>query len=269
MKLKHYLGSVATLVATVGARAYAQPVVPDDSSCPRPDNQQCPSPSTTTTTTTTQPGQTGQTATQPMQPTEPQAQPYTQQAPQEYTPESSTSSMEGWFDHNLAFSVGGGVDDFTRDAARRDTGVGGSWNARLTIGTRSYIAGEVSYIGSAQTMNNNINFASNNGTLYGNGAQGALRLNMLVNFPVQPFAYGGAAWRHYSFSQGSGSDDLLEIPAGVGIAAYVSDLMIDVRGEYRFAVAESSSLPMIGLTNSNSASDLDRWGVTGNLGYMF
>ena len=254
MNMKLHLGSIATLVVTVGAHAYAQPVVPaDDNSCPNPDTAQCPqNQPTTTTTTTTTPAPAPAPAAPPPEPTFSAAPP----------PAEHYEGVPG----GLAFSVGGGVDDFAKSDARRLTNMGGSWTARLTFGTRSYIAGEASYIGSAQNTENTNGF--NSRTLYGNGAQGALRLNALTTYWAQPFAYGGAAWRHYSLSSGGNNSDVLEIPVGIGFATYMQNLMLDVRGEYRFAVAESGNLPLVAL-NDVSSSQLDRWGVTGNLGYVF
>jgi hypothetical protein len=267
MNMKLHLGSVATLVVAVGAHAYAQPVVPaDDTTCPNPDNAQCPqdqsqaSGTTTTTTTTTSPSTTDTTNTTVIPPPEPAPPPpQTNFSP---TPEPRYEGVPG----GLAFSVGGGVDDFSGTDARRMTNMGGGWTARLTMGTRSFIAGEVSYIGSAQNTAQVI--GTNNRTLYGNGAQGAVRLNALTTYWMQPFAYGGAAWRHYSLSSGGNNSDVLEIPAGLGIATYMNELMLDVRGEYRFAVADSGSIPELALGTHNSSA-LDRWGVTGNLGYEF
>jgi hypothetical protein len=255
MNMKLHLGSVATLVVAVGAHAYAQPVVPaDDNSCPNPDTAQCPqtAPPPTTTTNTTN--------TINIPPPEPAAPP--PQTNFSAAPEPHYEGVPG----GLAFSVGGGVDDFAQSDARRMTNMGGSWTARLTFGTRSYIAGEASYIGSAQNTQPVIN--ANSRTLYGNGAQGALRLNALTTYWMQPFAYGGAAWRHYSLSSGGNNSDVLEIPVGLGIATYMQELMLDVRGEYRFAVADSGSIPELALGTHNSSA-LDRWGVTGNLGYVF
>jgi len=254
MNMKLHLGTFTTLIVAMGAHAYAQPVVPaDDNSCPNP-NAQCPQEqgqTTTTTTTTTPP---------PAQPAPPPEPTFTSQPPP--APEHYEGIPGG-----LAFSVGGGVDDFAKSDARSLTSMGGSWTARLTLGTRSYIAGEASYIGSAQNTNT-LAINGNNRTLYGNGAQGALRLNALTSYWAQPFAYGGAAWRHYSVSNGGNNADVLEIPAGLGIATYMENLMFDVRGEYRFAVASSGSVPELALAD-RSTSQLDRWGVTGNLGYVF
>jgi len=258
MNMKLHLGTFTTLIVAMGAHAYAQPVVPaDDNSCPNP-NAQCPQEPGTTTTTTTTTAPT--TNAPPPEATAPPPEP-TFSA----TPPPSHEHYEG-VPGGLAFSVGGGVDDFSKSAARAMTSMGGSWTARLTFGTRSYIAGEASYIGSAQNTQPILN--ANSRTLYGNGAQGALRLNALTTYWAQPFAYGGAAWRHYSLSSGGNNSDVLEIPVGIGFATYMQELMLDVRGEYRFAVADSGSIPELAL-GTHSTSALDRWGVTGNLGYVF
>jgi hypothetical protein len=171
-------------------------------------------------------------------------------------------------DIGVGLSVGGGVDDFVGDIMRSTTGVGGSWTARLTIGTRSLVAGEVSYIGSAQSIS--ALGLSNNSTLIGNGAQAVLRLNGTTDYPVQPFIYGGAAWRHYSlntsnpnFSDVRDNSNALEVPVGIGLAGYYEGFMFDARGEYRFGWVDNNIL------GGSGTPLMDRWGVTGNLGYSF
>lgn len=194
---------------------------------------------------------------------------YTKPTPQ---PNYYTEHESGtWVNRvGLGFAVGGGIDDFAGSTMRDQTGLGGSWTARVTLGTRSYVAFEGSYIGSAQSID--ALGLSNNAVLVGNGAQGALRINVTRFFPVQPFIFGGAAWRHYQITNNSintsdvaNSDDVAEFPMGVGFSGYLGGFMADVRGEYRIATAED-------LTPSNTANrsaSLDRWGVTGNLGFSY
>jgi hypothetical protein len=170
----------------------------------------------------------------------------------------------------LGFAVGGGVDDFSGETMRSETGVGGSWNARVTLGTKSYVALEGSYIGSAQSID--ALGLDNDAILVGNGAQGALRINVTRFFPAQPFVFGGIAWRHYSIennsintSDVSDTDDVAEFPLGVGVSGYLGGFMADVRGEYRIATAEDLTPSF----NENRTATLDRWGVTGNLGFSY
>lgn len=218
-------------------------------------------------------------------PPPPQAQPEPPPPPQEPTPEplpppppeATTAPTPTiyepppqWYD-NLGYSIsaGGGVSDFSHAAMRRTTSIGGSWNARITIGTNAHLALEGSYIGSAQSINR-IGL-SHNATLYGNGVQGALRLNTSTSSPVQPFAFGGAAYRFYSVSTNANLSDVadstnvFELPVGAGLAVYIDYLAIDVRGEYRFTWADRNMVPEL----SNTHGGLDRWNVTGNVGYEF
>lgn len=172
----------------------------------------------------------------------------------------------------FSISAGGGVDDFARSFMRSETSTGGSWNVRATLGTRSYLAGEVSYIGSAQGANGLTAVQSTNSlTLVGNGAQAALRLNATTNQVLQPFIFGGVAWRHYSLSSNgpiigdiSSNDNVLEVPAGLGLGAYFDQFMFDVRGEYRFAWFGSSLEPP-----GQGTGSLDRWGVSATIGYNY
>jgi hypothetical protein len=186
-------------------------------------------------------------------------------------PVETRSGAELWMhDAGMAFSVGGGVDDFAGSTLGNATSLGGSWTARLSIGSRSFVGGELSYIGSAQTISQ-LGLASNS-ELIGNGAQAALRLNGTIDYPFQPFIYGGVAWRHYSLntsrtnlSDVTESNDALEVPAGIGLAAYYDGLMMDVRGEYRWGWLDKAMIP----STSTSTSNANRWGVTGNIGYAF
>lgn len=265
IKLKYQLATIAT--AALAGNAYAQPVVPDDTqapTCPTPNQgAQCPQPTGATAGAGVQTPAGGASAQVGTQPAQPLQQPgYAPPPPPQGT---YVEPERPWWDRQFAISVGGGVDDFVHSNAKALTSTGGSWDARLSMGVHSYVGAELSYIGSAQTMT--MNGASQ--TLYGNGAQGVVRLNLLPDLWITPFGYGGAAWRYYSTSGGAfgnSHDDKFEVPLGGGIAAYVADLMFDVRGEYRIAPnSEHVSGPGIEAISGN----FDRWGVTGNIGAVF
>lgn len=164
----------------------------------------------------------------------------------------------------IAISAGAGTSGFTSDALRGSTNVGGDWDVRATFGTRSPLAVEGSYIGSAQSIS--ALGVDSSAMLVGNGVQGALRLNGTINAPVQPFVFGGAAWRRYDLTNTSrntsdiaGSDDVLEIPMGVGLSGRWAGLVLDARGEFRMATNED-------LVANES---MHRWGVNANVGYEF
>jgi hypothetical protein len=264
--LKRLRGSIAAcvLLACGIASADEEPTLTDppnkNPTCEQ-ENAACPQnqPSTSTTTTETTPA--------PMT-SQPEPQPT-------YTPPPHMrhyiAEERPWYETlGYGIAITGGVDDFVGNDAHSMTSVGGDWGVRLTAGTNSYLAGELSYIGSAQSID--ALGLDSSAVLVGNGAQGALRLNLtrMASY-VQPFVYGGAAWRHYDITNESfntsdvaNHDDVFEVPVGVGVAGYVLGFMGDVRAEYRGAWGND----LIPNTSSSDTviGDLDRWAVTASLG---
>lgn len=170
----------------------------------------------------------------------------------------------------VALNLGGGLDDFAGSTMRNTTGVGFGYTARALFGTHSFIAGEVAYIGSAQGVDRL--GLSGRSTLWGNGAQADLRVNVTTGYFLQPYVYGGVAWRHYTLttqssnlSDVSDSTDTFEVPVGVGIATYVHEIVFEVRGEYRFAWADHAIVP----DSSGGTPLLDRWAVISSAGIAF
>jgi hypothetical protein len=201
------------------------------------------------------------------------AQPAPAPAPQAAEPAPVAAAEPEWYEtFGFALSVGGGVDDFTNSEMRNVSSIGGSWNARLVAGTHSYIGAELSYVGSAQSLNNLSGLTSS--TLFSNGVQLDLRINATTNYPIQPYIFGGGAYRRYGMSSSGvnlqnfeANSNVAEVPAGLGLAAYLGPqpgLVLDVRGEYRFAWGDEM-LP----GTSGSQPTLNRWGVSGNIGYAF
>jgi hypothetical protein len=188
----------------------------------------------------------------------------------EPVPASANTTFE---DIGASISAGGGVEGFTSDSMRRTTSDGGDWGVRAAIGTRSFVGFEAAYIGSAQAIDTL--GLDNNAVLVGNGAQGAVRLNATTNMEVQPFLFAGLAWRHYKLTNAdfntsdvSDSDDVLEIPMGVGLAYKYRGLLLDARGEFRAATGEDL-MPSLNSTDPNDKASMHRWGVNANLGYEF
>ncbi len=173
----------------------------------------------------------------------------------------------------VAVAAGAGGGGFTNSTLRGTTEAGANWDARVTVGTLLPIAFEASYIGSAQYLDTiGLN---NNAVLVGNGAQGAIRVNVLPGRKITPFVFGGAAWRHYDLSnvQGEntsdleGDDDVLEIPMGAGLGITTGNFMFDLRGEYRAAFKEDL-VPSAGDDNGANAP-MNRWGATLSGGVAF
>ena len=114
-------------------------------------------------------------------------------------------------------AVGGGAVGFIDSAVRNNVNTGGSWEARLTFGSRLPIAIEGAYIGSSQNID--ALGLSTNSHLVGNGVEGDLRLNF-TNYMVQPYIFGGAGWTHYQIyntvtntSDITNHDDVGTVPA--------------------------------------------------------
>lgn len=169
--------------------------------------------------------------------------------------------------YGLGISIGGGVEGFVDKTQRSDTSVGGSWNVRVMLGTHARLAGEVSYIGSAQAINGL--GLETDALLVGNGAQAVARGNLMTG-DVQPFIYGGVAWKHYTLNRTVtrtsdliDKDNVVEWPIGVGVASAYGGLLLDLRGEYRLA----SNGDLFRVVDPNDRPD--RYGVNANIGYAF
>jgi len=185
-----------------------------------------------------------------------------------YTEPSTTLDRMG-----VALEAGGGVEGFTDESMRTTTSDGGNWGVRATIGTKSLLGFEGAYIGSAQSID--ALGLDNDAVLVGNGVQGALRLNATTGMELQPFVFAGVAWRHYQIAQADintsdvqDSDDVLEVPMGVGLAYKVRGFIVDARGEYRLAT-ENDLMPSLNPTDANDKASMHRWGVNANVGVEF
>jgi outer membrane protein OmpA-like peptidoglycan-associated protein len=173
----------------------------------------------------------------------------------------------------VGFDLGGGVIGFTDKQASRLSHVGGSWDVRLSFGTRLPLALEAAYVGSAQNVAN-LNGISTSALLTGNGAEGALRVQ-LPTFYVRPYVFGGAGWMHYSLVNTSGNvsllpnrDDVFTVPLGVGVfARTLFGGTADVRGTIRLAYREQLFNGYY--AGSGEHADLHTWGVTARLGWEF
>ncbi len=172
--------------------------------------------------------------------------------------------------YGLAVGVGGGVADFTGDAMRDMTGTAGAWDARLIFGTHKYFGVEAGYLGSLQSIDSL--GLDNNALLVSSGVDAAVRLHLLPG-QFQPYAFAGAGWRRYDLtnvetntSSVTETDDVLEIPFGIGFAYTYEHLTFDVRGSYRPTVG--SDLVMPNLKGEDSPA-LDTFQVSGRIGWEF
>lgn len=185
-----------------------------------------------------------------------------------YAPRESALERYG-----IGLSLGGGVSGFTGDTLRATTDDGGTWGARLSLGTRLPVGVEVAYVGSAQSID--ALGLDSSSILVANGVEGVLRLNLLEN-NAQPFVFVGLGWRRYSLvnsdentSDVSERDDVLEVPMGAGVAWTYSGLLLDARGEFRYADQEDL-VPDITASGARDGSGaMHRYGVNVNVGVAF
>lgn len=164
-------------------------------------------------------------------------------------------------------AVGGGVVNFANSTARGMTDAGGSWNLRLSSGTRSFLGAEAAYIGSWQKIA--AAGLDPDARLVGNGVEANLRLNIpLVSGDslFSPFGIAGLGWSQfnvvnddYNASGVRDRDRILSVPLGAGLAMGYRGFMFDGRYTYR-RVFEQDLL---------GNASLDNWMVSANIGREF
>ncbi len=172
--------------------------------------------------------------------------------------------------YGLSVSAGGGVAGFTDESMRDTADVGGTWGVRAALGTRSPIAIEAGYVGSAQAVD--ALGLDRDAVLLGTAVEGLARVNLLPAERINPYFFGGAAWSRYDIvnaetntSDISDSDNLLEIPVGAGVSYRIAAFVADVRGEFRVATGEDLVRTDVG----EDAPTLHRWSASARLGYEF
>lgn len=175
-------------------------------------------------------------------------------------------------DRMMTLSVGGGVSNFTDDTLQDRTGLNGAYEARLMVGTRSPLAFEAAYVGTAGEIDTL--GLDDNAVLISNGVEGLARLN-IGTLDIQPYVVGGASWVRYNVvnadfntSDVRDEDDVLAIPFGGGLSTYIGDdgFMLDARFTYRVMFEDELIRPTSG---NSDGSHLDNWMATLKLGYAF
>jgi hypothetical protein len=166
-------------------------------------------------------------------------------------------------------SVGAGVFDYADGDMRDFTDIAGAWSVRGVYGTRSMLAVEAGYTGTAQQVDA-IGLDSRADMLT-TGLHVAARYNFLRD-ALQPYAIAGVGWRHYALinddfntSSVADNDDVFEIPLGGGVAYRYRGLMLDARGVFRPAFGED----LIDETESQVNADLHNWSTELSVGWEF
>jgi hypothetical protein len=175
----------------------------------------------------------------------------------------------------VSLTAGGGVMDFGRPQYRRPTSLGGHWDLRLMVGTRSPIAVEIGYVGSFQRARG---LAGPRAALLGSSVEVLGRINF-SRWRVQPFIAGGGAWMNYRLYP-SGEDLLrfrdfnrsvngVAIPAAGGITFYMgTHAVLELRFTYRFVPQRAigrENLDLLPRSNQRA----DSWTAGLRVGYAF
>jgi hypothetical protein len=173
----------------------------------------------------------------------------------------------------VGLTTGAGVGDFFGKGQTAPLDAGAAWNARVTVGQRSILAGELAYVGGM----NNVTAGADEGHLNSNGLDADLRVN-LTPYRWQPYVFGGVGYSHLSVGNSNPeiagimntSDDAFTVPAGGGMAVYLGrrqHFQLDARGTYRFY--DTSSLYVNHTTPDVAGERLHQWTAQANLGYTF
>lgn len=154
----------------------------------------------------------------------------------------------------LGLTIGGGAQAFIDKDVTDVTGTGGNWDARLIIGTRNVIAGEVAYLGTAQALD--ALGLEDSATLVSNGIEGAFRVNFLRG-DWQPYALVGYTWRRYSVTNSEVNTssvrenaNVSEIPVAAGLSYRFRGFLADAR----FGLHNAFGNSLIPNTNLSSFS---------------
>jgi len=171
----------------------------------------------------------------------------------------------------LGVMAGGGVTDFTEGATRNQTTVGGSWDVRALIATRTWIGFEVSYIGGANPIK--ALGLSGNSKLVRNGVETAVRVQLPLYHRLtllEPYVLGGVGWNSYrvtyvntySSSVTTSGDNTVAVPFGAGFMVGYKGLLIDFRSTIRPTFRQT-------ILGSGGANGLTNWDTGAMIGFEF
>jgi hypothetical protein len=161
--------------------------------------------------------------------------------------------------------VGGGVADFAEEEVKDRFDVGGTWDARVGVGNRFYVGGELAYVGAARHGDG---FGSD---LLSHGVEGVLRLQVPFEsgrWLVQPFVFGGVGYSRVSLRDApagvTDEDDVGVVPFGGGLTLGFDRLLLDARFTYRTPFEED-----LALRAGEGAVNQEQWAVGASVGYAF
>jgi hypothetical protein len=192
--------------------------------------------------------------------------------------------MYSWTDDRLqsgvgiSVLVGGGITGFTDEAMRDATSsLGGLWDVRLTLGSHIPLGLDLSYVGSAMSIDRLPE--GQEGTLIGTTLEAALRFNILPHATWNPYIFAGAGWQRFDVTETdvtlatvgmNDKDNLLEFPMGAGVSYRRDGFVADLRGTFRAAVNQDLVLTTPSLSpTSDDFAPMHTWEASAAIGYEF
>jgi hypothetical protein len=181
-----------------------------------------------------------------------------------------------FYGSGIGLEAGGGVNEFARGPVSAMTDTGGAWSARLTVGTRSPLAFEAAYIGTANRIQT---LGLDRSTLMSNGAEGALKLHVALaeltddaSVMLKPYLLAGFAWKHYNLrgdalntSSVQDSEDVFEVPIGFGLGWNFGHFIADQRFDFRPALSGDVVRPI----GNAEPESMQTWSLTARVGVEF
>jgi hypothetical protein len=169
-----------------------------------------------------------------------------------------------------SFQVGGGVTNFASQRTRDLTSLGGYWDARAVVGTRTALGLELAYVGNASGLT--APGLDPGAVLIGNGVEADLRLQAPLlssgGTLVEPFLFGGVGWVYYSVRNDGFNhsivkehDNVATVPFGGGLALGRRGFMLDLRFTYRQTFNEDL------FPGASGKADLQNWAAGAMLGF--
>ena len=171
----------------------------------------------------------------------------------------------------ISVTAGGGFEDYAGHTMRQTSNSTGAWAIRTAVEVQRYVSLEAGYIGSASEVNAPL--GNDAATLVGTTFEAIARLTPLPDEQLRPYAFLGAAWRHYEvpgvdmttadFGMND-SDELLQIPFGAGVESRYQGIIADARVTFRPSTGAS-----LVLESDGGYATMTSWGFHVGLGYEF
>jgi hypothetical protein len=184
-------------------------------------------------------------------------------------------------DMGVGVLIGGGSMNRLTDREANATSTGGTWHLRGVIGTRSFLAAEVAYLGAATPVAAGIDVVEEDAILMSNGGEANLRgqipipVGMDEDVMVAPFLTAGVGVQAHDLvrtdtdltDDGAIGDDVtFHLPVAGGLAVATEGFIADARVSYRPAIANDRNVFGEPTAFDNA---LDELAVTGSIGVEF